>query len=269
MSPPVPTLASTSKSIKSELNVNEGSNDDNDDIVDDKDKRQIRSKVYDVEYAEPDMLSDDKDTDTFYNPNFDMDDPDTHPKKRGEPNDKGNPGNRGDSINTAEPISSNRCSGQKTQPMDCMTFKTRTTHSFLKSLISGLILGMAIHSNYDVIKPCDHPCVDVPQDLNPSQVNVEKLNLKELDKLQEIQELDSINETKDLDPDDHIWKCITVTRHKIQEIDEHDVHEKVEALWGDGKETWVQLNALCLQDPCPSIEYADNFLGRKRCKTRF
>jgi hypothetical protein len=34
-----------------------------------------------------------------------------------------------------------------------MSFKTKTSHSSLKSLVKGLLLGLAIHSNYESIKP--------------------------------------------------------------------------------------------------------------------
>jgi hypothetical protein len=140
-----------------------------------------------------------------------------------------------------------------------MVFKTRSTHSSLRSLISGLILGMVIHCNYDTIKPQDRSYVNVPDEINsnPLQFNVRTLNLKELDKLREIQELDRINDAMDPDPDDHIWRCITETKHKVRNFNEHDVHVKVKALWVDGEETWVRLDVLRLQDPCrPLIEYA-------------
>jgi hypothetical protein len=112
---------------------------------------------------------------------------------------------------------------------------------------------MAIHCNYDVVKPHDRACADIPDEINsnPSQFNIGSLNLKELDKLREIQELDRINDAMDPDPDDHIWQCIAITKHKVRDFDEQDVHVKVKALWGDGKETWVRLDALRLQDPCP------------------
>jgi hypothetical protein len=44
--------------------------------------------------------------------------------------------------------------------------------------------------------------------------------------------------SRDLDdpePDAHIWKCITVTNHKLWNIKEDDIHIKVKAIWGNGE----------------------------------
>ena len=60
----------------------------------------------------------------------------------------------------------------------------------------------------------------------------------------------------DPNPDDHLWKCIAITKHKVRNLDEEDIHVKVKALWADGEETWIWLNALQLQEPFPLITYA-------------
>lgn len=58
----------------------------------------------------------------------------------------------------------------------------------LKSLIKGLLLGLAIHSNYDFVKPKDvalegrHPGLNH----NPRQFHIGALNPAEADKLCEL-----------------------------------------------------------------------------------
>ena len=60
----------------------------------------------------------------------------------------------------------------------------------------------------------------------------------------------------DLDPEDHIWKCIAVTKHKVRDLNKDDIHVEVKAIWSNGEESWIQLNALHIQDPYPLITYA-------------
>ena len=43
----------------------------------------------------------------------------------------------------------------------------------------------------------------------------------------------------DPDPNDHMWKCIAVTKHKVRSLDKNDVHVKVKATGGGGEETWI------------------------------
>ena len=60
----------------------------------------------------------------------------------------------------------------------------------------------------------------------------------------------------DPDPDNHIWKCIAVTKHKVRDLNMDDIHVKVKAIWTNGEESWIRLDALCIQDPYPLITYA-------------
>jgi hypothetical protein len=91
---------------------------------------------------------------------------------------------------------------------------------------------------------------------NPRQFNVSTLTASEIGKLQELQHLDMLQELADPEPDDHIWKCLAVTNHKVRELDEDDIHVKVKALWPDGEQTWIRLDALRIQDPYPLVTYA-------------
>jgi hypothetical protein len=68
--------------------------------------------------------------------------------------------------------------------------------------------------------------------------------------------MDHIQDCVDPEPDDHIWRCLAVTRHKIRQLDPNDIHIKVKAVWGDGEESWVRADALRIQDPYPLVVYA-------------
>jgi hypothetical protein len=116
-----------------------------------------------------------------------------------------------------------------------MTVKTKTSHSSLKSLVKGLVLGLTIHSNYDSIKPKDiafegrHP--DLNQ--NPKQFHLGSFSSCEVNRLQELQTLDILQDLVDPDPGDHIWRCIAVTKHKVRDLDHDDIHIKVKAVWAN------------------------------------
>jgi hypothetical protein len=210
------------------------------------DKPQAHSKVYDVEDLSLNTpkgeIATENTADPIYDPNYDTGDPKADAHHGGDvPDDNGL-----------------RRSRRQTQPSNRMTFNARTVKSSLKSLIRGFLLGMAVHSNYDRVKPQNVSCDNENHVLNrnPTQFNLGTLHKQELDKLRELQELDMVNDMMDPDPDDHIWRCIAVTKHKIRDLDKDDIHVKVKALWGDGEETWVRSDALRLQDPSPLIEYA-------------
>jgi hypothetical protein len=250
--PPVTEEASTSNSDDTNVAVNGGdmatSEDESDDepipIIDD--KPQAHSKVYDVEDLSLNTpkgeIATENTADPIYDPNYDTGDPKADAHHGGDvPDDNGL-----------------RRSRRQTQPSNRMTFNARTVKSSLKSLIRGFLLGMAVHSNYDRVKPQNVSCDNENHVLNrnPTQFNLGTLHKQELDKLRELQELDMVNDMMDPDPDDHIWRCIAVTKHKIRDLDKDDIHVKVKALWGDGEETWVRSDALRLQDPSPLIEYA-------------
>jgi len=163
--------------------------------------------------------------------------------------------NRPISGEQQEPV---RRSSRIKHGVDRMIFKTKTSHSSLKSLLKGIILGLAIHSNYESVKPQGvafegrHPEINQ----NPRQFQFGTLNATEVNKLRELQTLDMLQDYMDPSPDDHLWKCIAVTKHKVRNLDEDDVHVKVKALWADGDETWVRLDALRVQEPFPLITYA-------------
>ena len=142
-----------------------------------------------------------------------------------------------------------------------MSFHMKGTHSSLKSLVKGFLLGLAIHSNYESIKPKDmgsHGFQGRQLELNqnPKQFQIETLSPAESNKLRELQTLDMFQDMLDPDPDDHIWKCIAVTKHKVRDLNKDDVHVKVKAIWSDGDESWIRLDALRIQDPYPLITYA-------------
>ena len=63
-------------------------------------------------------------------------------------------------------------------------------------------------------------------------------------------------ESMDPDPDTHIWCCITVISHKLHTQNKDNIHTKVKVIWSNGEDTWVQLDALWIQDPYPLITYA-------------
>jgi hypothetical protein len=65
--------------------------------------------------------------------------------------------------------------------------------------------------------------------------------------LRELQHLDTLNDLDDPEPDDHIWKYITVTHHKLWNIKEGDIYIMVKAIWGEGEESWIQADALRIQ----------------------
>lgn len=68
--------------------------------------------------------------------------------------------------------------------------------------------------------------------------------------------MDHPQKSIDADPNDHLWRCLTVTQRKIQCLDPNDMHMKVKAIWGDGEESWKQADALCIQDPYLLVVYA-------------
>jgi hypothetical protein len=48
---------------------------------------------------------------------------------------------------------------------------------------------------------------------------------------------------------------MAVTKHKLRDLDPKDIHLKVKAMWADGEESWIRLDALRLQDPYPLVKY--------------
>ena len=61
----------------------------------------------------------------------------------------------------------------------------------------------------------------------------------------------------DLTPSDsHMWRCIAIIDHNLRAKDKEDVHTKVKIAWSNGEDTWVHLDALCIQDPLPLVTYA-------------
>jgi hypothetical protein len=157
-----------------------------------------------------------------------------------------------------EQPSTTRWSNRNRGAVDRLSFHTKGTHSSLKSLVKGFLLGLAIHYNYDSTKPRDMGFQGRQPELNQNlmQFRLETLTSAESNKLSEIQTLDMLQDMIDPDPEDHIWKCIAVTRHKVRDLDKDDTHVKVKAIWTNGEESWTRLDALWIQDPYPLITYA-------------
>jgi hypothetical protein len=134
-----------------------------------------------------------------------------------------------------------RRSTRSKHTVERMSFSAQTHHSPLKSLVKGFLLRLAFHSNYVSIKSKpvmfqgSHPEVNS----NPKQFNLGCLSSSEAAKLRDLQTLDMLTDLTDPDPDDHLWKCIAVTKHKVWSLNKDDVHVKVKATWGDGEETWI------------------------------
>ena len=128
-----------------------------------------------------------------------------------------------------------------------------------------LILGLALHSTYDIVTPL-YPALEVnPIDINPdpTQFTLGQLSTWESRKLHELWHLDMLLESMDPDPGTYIWKCIAVTDHMLCTHDKEDIHIKVMAIWSDGEDTCVCLDALRIQDPYPLITYTV-----KKCLTK-
>jgi hypothetical protein len=68
--------------------------------------------------------------------------------------------------------------------------------------------------------------------------------------------LDNLHDSNDPEGDDHLWRCLAITRHKLHSLDPTDVHLKIKAIWGDEEESWVRADALRVQDPYPLVVYA-------------
>ena len=62
---------------------------------------------------------------------------------------------------------------------------------------------------------------------NPKQFQIETLSPAESNKLRELQTLDMFQDMLDPDPDEHIWKCIAVTKHKVRDLNKDDVHVRL------------------------------------------
>ena len=199
-----------------------------------------RSQVYDIEEIELDDI----------------------PKDGGGPNLVGGkdfektPEHANDAQDKPPPTT--RRSNRNRGAVDRLSFHTKGTHSSLKSLVKGFLLGLTIHYNYDSTKPRDIGFQGRQPELNqnPTQFRLETLTLAESSKLRELQTLDMLQDMIDPDPEDHIWKCIAVTRHKIRDLNKDDTHVKVKAVWTNGEESWIRLDALRIQDPYPLITYA-------------
>jgi hypothetical protein len=44
-------------------------------------------------------------------------------------------------------------------------------------------------------------------------------------------------------------------KHKFWNLDPKDINTKVKAVWADGDESWIRLDALRLQEPYPLVKY--------------
>jgi hypothetical protein len=63
---------------------------------------------------------------------------------------------------------------------------------------------------------------------------------------------------QDDDPDDQVWRCIAVHRHKVYINKKGKRHVLVEAEWLSGDKTWVQQTAMALHDPYVLLMYAQH-----------
>jgi hypothetical protein len=92
-----------------------------------------------------------------------------------------------------------------------------------------------MQSTYPTFSPTSIQLEGKLSSLNPrpKQVSLGTLvNERETDCLRELQHLDTLNDLDDPAPNDHIWKCIAVTNHKLWNIKEDDIHIKVK-LFGE------------------------------------
>ena len=142
--------------------------------------------------------------------------------------------------------------------VDRLMFTSHSVISPLHHVVQALLLGLALHSTYDLITPFCPPVELHPVDINPdpTQFTLQPLTAPESRKLQELLHLDMLSDSMNPNPDSHIWKCITITDHKLCTRDKNDIHTKVKVIWSNGEDTWIRLDALRLQDPYPLITYA-------------
>jgi hypothetical protein len=138
-----------------------------------------------------------------------------------------------------------------------MNLSSQTTPGSLKSIIKGVLMGLTLLDTYQAYPIKDISFVGSLPDLNPLATlhRMDALTPQELQRLRELQDLDILNEALDPDPNDQVWKCIAITQHKVWTMNLMDIHTKVKAIWADGDESWVRLDALKLQDPYPLVKY--------------
>jgi hypothetical protein len=184
------------------------------------------------------------------------------PSNRGgnTPTDGGEEGNisadGGDNLLGDGGVSKRR-SSRRREPRQRLCFRTSNKFS-LKSLTNGLILGLGFQNTYDNVQADLIPHQGSLPDLNPNanQFNLPSLSPLEATRLRELQAMDHIQSIVEPEPDDHLWKCLAVTRHKTRRLNPDDIHVKVKAIWGDGEESWVRADALRIQNPYPLVVYA-------------
>lgn len=244
--------AGDSSNDELDLNDDDGRNDDNGELASDAhldhEDRCTTSRIFDVEHISipvDDNLPDDRGGD------------DSPPlTDRGADEETDDPPQLLDRGVKDAPTG--RRSTRRTNPMDRLCFRTATSTP-LRSLIGGLIVGLSFGYTYDTPVPQHHPVIEgspVHLNPNPDQFAFGSLTARESARLQELQTLDHLHDSLDPEPDDHLWKCLAVTRHKLRTLDPDDVHLKVKAIWGDGEESWVRADALRIQDPYPLVIYA-------------
>jgi hypothetical protein len=120
---------STSVSTDTELDVDAGEIELESEIEPDNKKISTRSRVYDVEEAELDPLQPDTDN---------------NPEDRGASKDSEKTSEYVDDDQDGQP--SLRRSTRNRGATDRLIFHAKGTHSSLKSLVKGFLLGLAIHS---------------------------------------------------------------------------------------------------------------------------
>jgi hypothetical protein len=134
---------------------------------------------------------------------------------------------------------------------------TQSSPGSIKSILKGVLLGLTLLDTFQVFPVHDKPFQGQLPMLNKNEsfTCIGILSLREAQSLHELQDLNLLNQSFHPDQEDQIWKCIAIVRHKARTINPANVHTKVKAVWTNGDESWIHLDALKLQDPYPLVKY--------------
>jgi hypothetical protein len=138
-----------------------------------------------------------------------------------------------------------------------MNLHTQSSTGSIKSVLKGVLLGLTLLDNFQAFPAPDKPFHGPLPKLNENEsfTHIGILSLNEAQHLCELQNFNLLNKSLHPDQDDHIWKCIAIIWHKLRTANPADVHTKVIAVWTNGDESWIHLDALRLQDPYPLVKY--------------
>jgi hypothetical protein len=161
-----------------------------------------------------------------------------------------------DNTSTVDEPDSRRSHRPRRNP-DRLNLHTQSSPGSIKSVLKGVLLGLTLLDTFQAFPVHDKPFKGPLPTLNENEsfTRIGILSPREAQRLRELQDLDLLNESLHPDQDDQIWKCIAIVKHKARTIDPTDVHTKVKAVWTNGDESWIRLDALRLQDPYPLVKY--------------